>query len=353
MTIGRRAGNGQVQSAAGRRVWRVCWGQHSAARLQAAWRHISGRPEALCDTWLTSCQDQRLQGWDVPFQGQHTGLGAARAKGREQAAAPAGQQAGGTHSCRPRAGAGARGRPCGGSMLTFCPTCANLLLGAWLHNCACASAGAVLMQCCQRSGAGRRRLPLLLPDLPLHLRHPPQGRPCAPCAWRCLALHRVPACCAVQVRKAVPLQRKEIEDIFGGEDAWASLPKTTGEPQRSQRPCAASTLRRCTDAGPVCAPQSPAPDAAITRRPLWRSRRALRTSQPRCSIAAPSAPTSGRRTTEAVQRAACGGRMMPSCQRLNDAALSLVHSRQALHVLPAGLQGAAPHPSALQQCKLA
>ena len=33
---------------------------------------------------------------------------------------------------------------------------------------------------------------------------------------------------ALQIRKPVPLQQKEIEDVFGGNEAWANLPKAQG-----------------------------------------------------------------------------------------------------------------------------
>lgn len=28
----------------------------------------------------------------------------------------------------------------------------------------------------------------------------------------------------------MPLQQKEVEDVFGGDEAWSNLPKTQGEP---------------------------------------------------------------------------------------------------------------------------
>lgn len=39
----------------------------------------------------------------------------------------------------------------------------------------------------------------------------------------------------LQITKAVPLKRKEVDDVLGGEDAWKNVQKTDGEQGTGQQ----------------------------------------------------------------------------------------------------------------------
>lgn len=105
------------------------------------------------------------------------------------------------------------------------------------------------------------------------------------------------ACCSVQMQliKNVTLKRKEVDDVLGGEEAWANVQKTDGERQF----CGGNPetidyimifLYFCTK---IFELQQRAQSAATTRRTLWRSRSDPPTSRPRSSSNAYSAPRSG------------------------------------------------------------
>lgn len=150
-----------------------------------------------------------------------------------------------------------------GSGLTFCPTCGNLLLG---EPGSSASPGGAIRRCgaraaelrrnepspcppARRSGEPRRREHLRLPDLPLHLLHRALGAFSAGAAAarpgrRRRRLTRPPASSSLlQITKGVPLKRKEVEPVLGGEEEWKNAPRTEGAPAR--RPPLAASPRCC------------------------------------------------------------------------------------------------------------
>ena len=149
-----------------------------------------------------------------------------------------------------------------------------------------------------------------------------------------------------QMSKAAKLQKKRVEDVLGGEEAWKNAPRSQSAlcpgssklgvgcrqspAKRGGHPLRCFVFWRWPGAGLLhlrildclfiavlsalpstapefliacsCAPQRNAQSAATARRTTTRCRRGRRTSRPRCSSAASSATTTGRRADVQLPR---------------------------------------------------
>ena len=158
-------------------------------------------------------------------------------------------------------------------MLTFCPTCANLLLGALT---ASPRKGQVSHIRCddlklaavEHGGAGFR---FYCQTCPYVYGIEQKVRQCLSQLdikiFRHLHTAAGPHLDLLQIRKPVPLQQKEIEDVFGGDEAWANLPKAQGMPE----PAAHSTwylIRRGHFSPLSSTGQQPAPQNRVSKRIL-------------------------------------------------------------------------------------